>query len=51
MLLKELLKYVGIDLDGSGVSGSIVPIEGADVSVILYKLSLMVFIFFCNIFT
>lgn len=44
MIIKELLKYVGIDLN-SGFAVSGVPLEGIDVNLILYNLSLMVFIF------
>lgn len=44
MFLKELLKYIGIDLNG-GIGGGIVPIEGVDVNFILYNFSLMVLIF------
>lgn len=44
MLLKEILKYVGIDVNGV-FGGSIVPIDGVDVNVVLYNLSLMVLIF------
>jgi hypothetical protein len=44
MIIKELLKYVGIDLN-SGFDVSGVPLEGIDVNFLLYNLSLMVFIF------
>jgi hypothetical protein len=43
MILKEILKYIGIDLNG--ISGGGIPIEGLDVNAMLYNLSLMVFIF------
>lgn len=44
MLLIELLKYVGIDLNRV-LDGSIVPVEGVDVNFVLYNFALMVFIF------
>ena len=43
MILKELLKYIGLDLNGIG--GDIVAIDGIDVSFVLYNFGLMVFIF------
>jgi hypothetical protein len=45
MFLIQLFKYVGIDLSGS--TGAVVPvaIEGVDLNFLLYKFSVMVFIF------
>lgn len=41
-MLKELLKYIGIDINGDKIGGDVV-LEGA--SAVLYNFSLMVFIF------
>jgi hypothetical protein len=45
MILKEILKYAGFDLNGAEGSVGVVPVDGFDVNYVLYNFSLMTFIF------